>query len=699
MQLIFQYPIWFILFCLLLGTIYASLLYVKNNTFTLDSKHTKKIIFGLTVLRFLSVSTIAFLLLSPFIKKKHVDKIQPILVLAHDNSESIKLNWSKEDSTQYINSINSSLKELSKQFEIQYFAFDENIKAVDTLNFEGKASDLSNALEQINGTFYNQNVGAVIFASDGIYNKGNNPNYTSFDFPLYTITLGDTNVQTDAKITFVRHNKLAYLDDKLEVQVGLQANHLTNKKYNVSISKIGKNINQRLESKSIPIKNDFDEQETSFTINASAVGIHKFRVSINEFENEITTKNNYYDFYIEVIDNRQKILLIANAPHPDIATIKSVIEKNKNYELDIQYIKNFNANIDPYSLVIAHQLPSINNRANSLFNALQKSNIPTWFISGSSSDYNQFNTVQNLSSITVKSNNTNDATPAFNTNFSSFNLSESTLATLKNFPPLKTPFGSYNVASTSSVCLFQKIGAVVSDYPILSFQDNMNKRNALFIGDGLWRWKMYEFYENGTTDAFDEIIEKTINYLALKGDKRKFRIYTNKNSFNEGEKVIFEAELYNDNYELINTPEANILIVNDEGEEFPFTMTKTIKAYTYQTGSLPIGNYNYTATTTYNGKKLTANGAFSIEALQLEATQTQANHTLLEQLATKTNGKYYLAKDIAKIKDDILNNERIKPLLYESSKTMPIINLYGLFFAIISLLTIEWFIRKWLGGY
>ncbi|MEZ4930296.1 MAG: hypothetical protein R2777_09875 [Chitinophagales bacterium] len=163
MQLIFQYPIWFILFCLLLGGIYASLLYVKNNVFTLETKHTNKIIFGLALLRFLSASTIAFLLLSPFIKKKQVDKIQPVLVLAHDNSESIKLNWNKEDSANYINKLNSVLTDLSKDFEIQYFAFDEEIKAVDTIDFKGKASDLSNALEQINGTFYNQNVGAVIF--------------------------------------------------------------------------------------------------------------------------------------------------------------------------------------------------------------------------------------------------------------------------------------------------------------------------------------------------------------------------------------------------------------------------------------------------------------------------------------------------------------------------------------------------------
>ncbi|MEZ4930300.1 MAG: hypothetical protein R2777_09895 [Chitinophagales bacterium] len=38
---------------------------------------------------------------------------------------------------------------------------------------------------------------------------------------------------------------------------------------------------------------------------------------------------------------------------------------------------------------------------------------------------------------------------------------------------------------------------------------------------------------------------------------------------------------------LINTPEVNILIKNDEGNEFPFAMTKTAKAYLYETKVCP----------------------------------------------------------------------------------------------------------------
>ena len=36
---------------------------------------------------------------------------------------------------------------------------------------------------------------------------------------------------------------------------------------------------------------------------------------------------------MEVLDARQKILLLFDGPHPDISVIKQAIESNKNYEV------------------------------------------------------------------------------------------------------------------------------------------------------------------------------------------------------------------------------------------------------------------------------------------------------------------------------------------------------------------------------
>lgn len=695
MEIIFSYPSWFLVFCVLLGIVYAGVLYYKTKDFDTDNQNTVWVKRILALVRGISVSLLAFLLLSPLIKSNHLDKIDPRVVILQDNSESLLLNLSTEDSTRYLVESDAMLQAIKEKYNIDYFIFDQDLSQDDSLNFKGKSTNISHALKQINGLYYNQNVGAVILASDGIYNQGDNPIYEDFDFPIYSVALGDTNQQTDAKIVAVRNNKLAYLDDEIQVEVDVQANHLQGEQYALSLSSKGK----VLQSKSLSVKQDFDESGTTFTVKAESIGIHKYTLQIKPFDDEISTLNNSYEFFIEVIDNRQQILLVANAPHPDIAAIKSVVEVNKNFEIDIQYIDRFQADLNPYSLVIFHQLPSINQSAQQVLGNVQSAKIPTWFITGTSSSYKLLNEVQTVLNISPNADNTNDASPYVNSSFNSFSISENTSQRLLKFPPVTTPFGNYNTGANTAIALKQKVGSVQTDFPLLCFQDNFGTRSAAFIGDGLWRWKLHDFLENGSHEAFNEIVEKTLNYLALKGDKRKFRVSTNKNAYYEGETIQFEAELYNENYELVNDPEVNLLIVNEDNQEFPFTFNKTSKAYQFQTSTLAVGNYRYTASTSYNGLNQSAEGVFSVNAMQLEALQTTANHQLLRKLADQSNGGFYLPNNLAELTDEILSLENIKPRLYESVKTRPIINLWALFFILIALLSIEWFARKWFGSY
>jgi len=695
MEIIFSYPFWFILFCLLLGALYAVILYYKNRDFTPELKNLVWVKGTLAVLRWITVSVLAFLLLSPLIKSNHLDKIDPRIVFLQDNSESLKLNRSAEDSIQYQSEIQSLRTAINGKYDLDYFVFDKDLRQDDILNFEGKSTNVSNALEQVNGLYYNQNVGAVILASDGIYNQGDNPIYSSSDFPIYALALGDTSQQTDVKIVAVRNNKIAYLDDEIQVKVDLQANHLKEEQYKLNLSSKG-NV---LQSKTLSISEDFDETETSFTIKAEAIGIHRYTLEVKSFEDEISVVNNTYDFFVEVIDNRQKILLVANAPHPDIAAIKSVVELNKNFEIDIQYLNQFQAELTPYSLVILHQVPCKNLGGQQLLNSVNALKIPVWFITGTASAYELFNEAQSMLSIDPSAENTNEASPLLNSSFTSFSISDHTAKSLKKFPPVTTPFGNYNVGASTSIALKQKIGSVETDFPLLCFQDNFGTRSAAFIGNGLWRWKLHDYLENDSHEAFNEIIEKTLNYLALKGDKRKFRVNTNKNNFFEGEMIQFEAELYNENYELVNDPEVNLIVRNEEGQDYPFIFNKTSNAYQFQTNTLPLGKYSYTAITNFNGTKQTAEGIFSIQAMQLEALQTTANHKLLKKLAQQTDGSFYLLDEIKTLQEDLMNLESLKPRLYESVKTQALINLKALFFVILAFLSIEWFARKWMGSY
>jgi hypothetical protein len=699
MEFIFQYPIWFIGFCLLLGFVYAFVLYYKSDDFSDDSIQFNYIKKGLSFVRFLTVSILAFLLLSPLVKTRFIDKIKPSIVIAHDNSSSINLGFKKLDSARYINSLNKLHNAFSDKYQLDFYRFSDKLTTKDTLDFKDKKTNISNVLTELNGNYYNRNVGAVVLATDGIYNEGQNPVYTDFSFPIYAIALGDTSIQRDLKITKVNANKIAYLGDNLQVIVNIESYNLNNESYKISIFKHFKGQKNLVQSKNLQIKNDYTEQESTFELKINNIGIQRYSVEVSKLAEEVTYNNNSSNFYIDVIDSRQKILILANAPHPDLAVLKQSISLNKNFDLKIEYANQRTSNLNDYNLVILHQLPSTKHPSNNVFAKIKKDKIPYWLITGSATDYQLLNTIQTNVSVEPSAENRNDATAFYNKNFNTFTLDPNTSIKLKRFPPLVVPFGSFNPGAGSTALLFQQIGMVETEYPILSFSENFDVKSAIFIGDGLWRWKLHDFVENKNHDAFNEIFIKTINYLALKSDKRKFRVATAKNLFYEGESVVIEAELYNQNYELINTPEVALMLKNEKNESFPLVFNRTSNAYSIKTTNLPIGNYNYLARTTFNNKKFTAEGAFSIKSLQIEALQTKANHKILYQLAEKTGGKVFYPNQLDQLKELLLNRKDIKPTLYESFKTRSIINLQWLFYLLLILLSIEWFTRKYFGGY
>ena len=69
-------------------------------------------------------------------------------------------------------------------------------------------------------------------------------------------------------------------------------------------------------------------------IDAKQVGLQHYHVALTPIKGEVTEANNAQDFFVDVIDQRQKILILSNSPNPDIAAIKESLEKNDNYEVE-----------------------------------------------------------------------------------------------------------------------------------------------------------------------------------------------------------------------------------------------------------------------------------------------------------------------------------------------------------------------------
>ena len=165
------------------------------------------------------------------------------------------------------------------------------------------------------------------------------------------------------------------------------------------------------------------------------------------------------------------------------------------------------------------------------------------------------------------------------------------------------------------------------------------------------------------------------------------------------EAVSFVGELYNASYELTNSPEVSLSLKNNEGKKYDFSMSREGKGYQLNAGILPVGNYVFTAKTTYNGKEMTAEGQFTVKALQLEFINLTADHNILKAMSTESNGQFFEYKELNQIKEALKKSVTLKPLLVTEKKTQTLLSMPFLLILLMVSLSLEWGIRRFIGIY
>jgi len=690
----FSYPHWYIILCILLGVGYAVVLYTRAGTF----KENKWLHWVLGIARAALVSLLAILLLSPQIKSLLTETKKPIIVLAQDNSESVLANMSETEVTEFKDNFQSLHDNLEQNYEVQTYTFGSEVRENMDFTFTDKVSNISEMLNTVYDQYSNQNLGAMIIATDGIYNEGSNPIYagTKLAAPIYTVALGDTTPQRDVFVKRVFHNKIAYLGDKFSIQVDIASQNCAGSNTSLVVKKVGGGAAQ-----TFPIKIDKNNYFTTkeVILNADKSGVQRYLVSVNKLEGEVSTVNNNKEIFIDVLDARQKILILADSPHPDLSAIKSTMEKNKNYEVEIKDATSTNINIPAYDFIILHQLPSIKYPINTVLSAIRNNKKPSLFIVGSQTDLTKFNSAQDLLTITGTTTNTNNVQAALADNFSLYKVDPLLENALPKFSPMLAPFGEFKEGPNTSVLAYQRIGKVDTKYPLIMFGESKGAKSGVIAAENIWKWKLFDYLENKNHTVFEELLGKIIQYLSLKEDKRKFRISLDKNIFNENEQIIFDAELYNQSYELINEPDASISIKDEQEKEYNFTFDKAGNAYRLNVGLLNVGNYTYTAKTFTNGENLTYSGQFSVRPIQLELFETTADHALLKLLSDKYGGSMVYPTAITTLSQVIKDKGNAKPVIYESTKTRSIINIRWILGLLMGLMIFEWFLRRYFGSY
>lgn len=685
-----EYSLWFFPLCLVLAAGISWFLYFKN-PLNIENKWIK---WSLNGLRFLSVFTLLFLLLGILLKSSNKQIKKPIVIIAADNSESIITNkFGKEYQLNLQKKLEDLKSKLNEEYDIKMLNFGAKIQMDSALNFKQKQTNIEVLLNEIENNYSNQNLGAVVLASDGIYTKGNGPIEIAKNLkvPFYTIALGDSNQQRDALIKNVRYNQIVFAGNEFEAEIDVSAFDFLNQPSELEIKQNGQVL--FLEKFSINESNYFKTFKVKLPTKNE--GSQQFTVKIIKQKNEISYVNNQFDFFVDVIKSKQKILIIGLAPHPDLTALKQAINQNLNYESTIVLFNETNNElIKKYDLVVAHQIPGNRNEALPLVKYIIDNKTPCFFVLTNRTGFSQLNQLQNSLNYSAPQITSTAATAGFNTFNNSIFFDEFSAKQLSEFPPLQVAYGKYSLNAQSQIVLKQQIGYVLTDEPLLSI-DNSNNL-AFLTGEGFWKWRLADFEKNNQQQISNDLIAKVIQSIATKADKSLFKVKPTKQKFDEGENIYFDAQIFNQSFEAQNNDEIELVIKNAQGKQFNYNFSKTEKAYSANLGQLPVGTYSYVAKASTQKENKT--GSFIVQALQAELIQTRADFQLLNTLSTETNGLFYNYADLNKIVENIKANENIQSISYKNTKLDELINNKWLFFFILLLLSTEWFIRKWNGS-
>jgi len=666
----------FILLALFAALLIALFQYVFKN------KEKGQLKYWLSFLRFLTYFSILLLIVNPSIKKITTEIVKPKLAVAVDNSTSIKY-ISHNLAIENLVKLFKNDEDLNNKFSIEYFSFGNDVVVLDSLKFNEKQTNLALPFGEFS-KLYKTKIAPVVIITDGNQTVGNNVEFVNYKSPVFPFIVGDTTVFEDINIQQLNVNKFTNINNKFPVELFINYIGEKSRSKKLNIFHKGKIVYSKdfQFSKSSAVKTE------SFFLTAEEKGIQYYTAKIEFLDNEQNKINNSKNFSINVIEEKSKILILTSIIHPDLGMLKKSIETKQQRSVTISTITDFKGDMSDFQLIVLNQPTK---EFKSIFKEINAKKLNYFIISGLSTDWHFLNKIQNNFSKNVTSQAENYY-PVFNSNFAGF-LSDD--IGFLDFPPLEDQFGDVSFSIPYQTLLFQQIGTIKTEKPLLAMFENNNQRGAILLGENLWRWRMSSFSSNKTFEIFDGFISNLIQYLASNQKNKRLTVAIEPIYF-ENETIKISASYLDKNFNF-DTRAKLWLTVSDKENNFlkkiPFAALEA--RFIAELSNLPSAVYNYTVSV--EKEKSAISGSFKIRPFEIEQQFTNANDNALKILANKSNGAVYYSNQEAELIEDLKLDVRFKSIQKMTTIKTPLINWKWILGFILLFLSIEWFTRKYFG--
>ncbi len=580
-----------------------------------------------------------------------------------------------------------------------------SVDSLNKLNFSDGSTNIKDVIDEVKNS--DNNIASITLITDGVITSGSNPYYDAIalGIPIFTIGIGDTTQHKDVELKKVLHNDFIYAETPTKIVATISNKGFTGESVTATLYE-----DNNFVSKQNVILSSTGIQNISFGYTPKNAGEKKLSVELSNTKNEYTSANNKKIFYVNILSNKIKVLIIASTPSSDLTFVKNSLMRDENIDLSSivqisrdKFLDKLNyEKLDSADVFFLIGFPSDNTPEELLDRVISKikdAKTPFFITLSPDVSLNRLKKLGNNLPFTISQNikGFKEVQPYIPPDELSDPIlqysNENQIDAWNNLPPVLQPNAVFIPRVESKTLSQININNNVIKSPLILSYNFSGRRSIVVLAKDIWKWKL-QVAPKGL-ELFDNFIVNSLRWLRANEEQKKVKIRSSKKNYSQGERIEFYGEVSDESLNPVSDAEVKINI--SSGSNKYEVDLQNVGPGLYE-GSIVInetGDFHYSANAIASGRNLGEdNGNFNIGEIDIEMINPVMDYSLLNLLSNDTGGKYYFPENYTGLLD------RLKNMKINSSKEKIVtseINLWSnTWMLIISILLFatEWFIRK-----
>lgn len=700
-NLTFSFNLIFFIISLLIIIAYS--VYVYKYTLPPVSRFRR---FFLAFIRIIALTLLVFIIFEPTLVLTEKKILPPVSLFFIDNSKSMQINDGSKR-TEVVNRFIDDIINTDVKGEKKFYSFGSRADAVaadslNKLNFTEPSTNFAQIIDIIRNS--DDNISTITIISDGVITDGSTPFYSAqrLGIPFFNLAVGDSSRKKDIELKNVLFNEYIYAQTPTAINAVITNNGFAGKNVSAGLYE-GSNL---ISQKNI-ILDKSGVNSLSFEYTPVESGEKKIQIKVSVLDNEASALNNNKSFFVNILDNKINILLIAGSPGADLTFIKNSLTEDPNLKVNTltqispnRFLEqNQNLLLDSADIIYLIDYPtqnSDNGFLTKVSDKLRNKNIPLFLLLSSDVSPLKLKTIEDLLPISVTQIENNylqvQPNPEFNESSNPL-LNHSSESDWNNLPPIPQAISNIKVKPEGRVIVKTLVSGQPRSNPLIVTKNLGSKRSIVVLGNEIWRWKLQTAQKN--IKLFDSFLLSSNRWLNAPDEDKKIMIRTSKKFYAAGEPIDFSAQVYDDLFNPLSDAE---LKLNISGPEYHDEIILSSIGNGLYEGSLSLtknGDYKFSGQVLFDNKNLGYdNGTFNVGDVDPELLESRMNFDFLNQLSIETKGKTYVNTNTDQLIGDLIqtNQDLSKEKILTSE-----IRLWSseiLLILVIVLFSLEWFIRK-----